>query len=288
MFISETTTLYPRDDDDGQGLTKQNIIIIAVCASVAFLVLAFALFRLIRNCRRSSKAAPLPPPQPLAHQREHHVSLFEQSVPRVTTWYQPQPADHHIRSNSLSGSRASLLGKESPGLSPSIPPSTESMQDLDSRISSQHLPLPNSFYPPVRPSSRSSFNSSDASCAPPPSSAHSFSPDSATPSFPSPARYSRSPRHARPLSMSSTHTYGTTTSRGTSRVRGVPHAPHNQIQIVLPTPLASANNSRESLAIPRGRIGSGAGDRRSVADAWINLSSGTYGTTNLLLVQNLC
>ncbi|TEB39155.1 hypothetical protein FA13DRAFT_1725118 [Coprinellus micaceus] len=68
--------------------------------------------------------------------------------------------------------------------------------------------------------------------------------------------------------MSSTHTYGSTARA--SRIYGVPHAPHNQIQIILPTPLASANNSRESLAMTRARFGPDAFDRRSIADPWMS------------------
>jgi hypothetical protein len=136
--------------------------------------------------------------------------------------------------------------------------------------------LPTASYLHTRPSTSSSLTSSDASCPPPFAQdpvGHSGDLTAAIPPRPtSIGRYSpvNTPsRRARPLSMSSTHTYGSTARA--SRIYGVPHAPHNQIQIILPTPLASANNSRESLAMTRARFGPDAFDRRSIADPWMSM-----------------
>ncbi|EFI28647.1 hypothetical protein CC1G_13673 [Coprinopsis cinerea okayama7 len=266
MPAAPTADIYYRADDEGEGLSRQNIIIIAACSSAAGLILCYFLYRTIRNCRRSANPAPLPPVQPLAHHREHRVAAHENSLSRPPTWFQPAlPATHSM------GSKASLLGKESPLLSGSAPSSsvsaTESGQEFDlppvSADSSQHLPLPSPSYHGGRPGSSSSYNSSDVSCASP----HAFplnSPDSAPP-MPRPVadlRYGSPARRPRPLSMSSMQSMNSRTSRHT--VRGLPHSPYNQVQIVLPTPLASTNNSRESLALSH---------RRSIVDSWLLPSS---------------
>ncbi|KAF6766411.1 hypothetical protein DFP72DRAFT_866414 [Ephemerocybe angulata] len=277
MYTTRTTALFARannQDEDAPGLSKHNVIIVAVCCSFGGLAIAYVLWRTIRNCQRSSQSTPHPLPQPLAHQRQQEIAQVEQETPRLPAWYTPQFAEiQHLRPYSVRDSEASLLGGD--GLTQSPQPSLDNSRE-PSDSSHQHLPLPlslpNAAYHSNRPASRSSFISSDASCAASPARELPISPDSATPFLPRQSGQS-SPmtppfRRARPLSMSSTHTRGSIGSRTTRY--GVPHAPHNQIQIILPTPLASTNNSMESVAIPRSRLGSEAVERRSVADPWIN------------------
>lgn len=220
---------------------------------------------------------------------------MQQQLPRGT-WYEPQlAAGHHLRLDSARGSTASLLGGDSPAFVSSIPPSIDSPGAPSEDSAHQRLPPPPAHILRDRPSTSSSIASSEASSPPlfgqdPEKSGVDLS-AAIPPRQPSTAgRYSpvtTPTRRTRPLSMSSAQTYGS--SARTSRIYGVPHAPHNQIQIILPTPLASANNSRESLAM-RGRYyGADAFDRRSVADPWISMpghmSNGHRSAESLSLPQ---
>lgn len=271
MYTTPTTDYYARaNDDDGSGLSRQNVIIIAVCSSFGGLFLAYFLYRSIRNCLQRSDSTPHPLPQPLFHQRQRQVAQMEQRA----TLYEPEfAAGHSIRLDSSKGSKASLLGIDSPG----VASSSIDYASTPSDSSHQHLPIPNAPCLHDRPKTSSSLASSNSS-SPPPTGQESVAPlDSATAISPRPSStigsYSpvRTPpvRRARPLSMSSTNTYGSMAR--SSRIFGVPHAPHNQIQIVLPTPLASANTSRDSLPMPRGQYGAEPYDRRSLADPWISM-----------------
>lgn len=265
MYMTPTTSYYARaSDEDGSDLSRQNIIIIAVCSSFGGLFLAYFLYRNIRNCVRRADSTPHPLPQPLSHHRQQQM---EQQFPRATL-YDPQfAAGHSLR---LEGSKVSLLGTDSPGLAPSIPPSIDTPSDS----SHQHLPIPTAPNLHNRPSTSFSLASSDAS-SPPPTAVAPLESATATPPRPSSTVGSYSPartppvRRARPLSMSSTNTYGSVAR--SSRIYGAPHAPHNQIQIILPTPLASATASKDSPAVPRGQYGTDAFDRRSIADPWITM-----------------
>lgn len=278
MYTPRNFPIYAREESDGPGLSRQNIIIIAVCSGVAAVVLGYFLYRSIRNCCQYVDPAPLPPVQPLAHHRELHVARVEESIAsRPQTWYQPNhPATHSV------GSKASLLGKsESPLTSP------------QSASTHQHLPLPSPSYRNPRPgSSSSTVTSSDASCTSPHSAPLSV--ESAAPPLPRPITELRSGnppfRRHRPLSMSSTGSHNTAASR-TSRhtLRSVPHAAHSQVQIILPTPLASLNNSRESLSLSIRRRQSGSYDRRSVADSWLLIESSancTHPFYSVFLLSN--
>ena len=271
--MSPPRILLTRADEDGPGLSKQNTIIVAVCAACGGIVLAYILWRVVRN-RNRRPANPLPPPQPLAHHRERQVAQLQESA-RLATWYEPQHnAVGHPRLMSAKNSKASLLGIEPPSPTRSIPPSSEDVRELSiaDETDSRYLPPPNASFHLNRPGSRSSLVSSEASCTTNP-----HTPDSSTHASGRGASGSPAPpptRRQRPLSMSSTNTHHTTMSRRS----GVPHAPYNQIQIILPTPLASANNSRETLPrLRHGRFDSDATDRRSIADPWINLGHGSYG-----------
>lgn len=264
MYTSPTHYLHIRDEaSPNGGLSRQNIIIIAACASGGGLLLVFFFFRSIRSCLRAGDPAPLPPVQPLAHHREQHLARLEGSMAsRPQTWFGPTPPlPPSISSNT------SLLGRNSPVLSPSSTgsplPSSSEIVDLPSP---NHLSLPSPSYH----ADSSSLHSSDASCSPLPSETSSAP---APPRSVSDLRSLHAPnRRTRPLSTSSVGSFNSRTSRNT--IRGAPHAPYSGVQIVLPTPLSSVNNSRESLS--PSRHGS---YRRSVADPWlsIDLSGGESG-----------
>ncbi|TFK30651.1 hypothetical protein FA15DRAFT_629895 [Coprinopsis marcescibilis] len=271
MYTPSIPAIYRRDPSEASGLSRTTIIIIAVCAGVGALVACFLLYRAIRKCRSSARSAPLPPVQPLAHHREHNATRFEESLSRPQTWFEPNiPATHSFRRDSPGESKASLLGKESPLLSPeSICSSADAAQEvIVQQTHFQHLPLPSPSYHNSRPGSSSSLNSSDGSCT-----QHPFpiSSDGHAQPLPRSITDLRSgARRPRPISMSSMASNNTAISRSSRyTVRGVPHSPHNNIQIFLPTPLASESNSRESLALPTRRRQSGAYDRRSIADSWM-------------------
>ncbi|KAF8922337.1 hypothetical protein CPB85DRAFT_1267045 [Mucidula mucida] len=86
-------------------------------------------------------------------------------------------------------------------------------------------------------------------------------------------------RRARPLSMTSTSTSLSKSSRTTLR-SGVPHAPHNHIQIVLPAPLGLQPNREPLSRRPQTYAGPDGFNRLSVVDQWTPKtyrSEGSYG-----------
>ncbi|KAF9455560.1 hypothetical protein BDZ94DRAFT_1316108 [Collybia nuda] len=182
------------------GLSHTTLIIVAVCASVAGVVVVYVALQLARSLQRRRTqfvAAPLPPKQPLAH----HRAKLEVDRP----WF-----------------------SDPDSLSLSSPMTTE-----------PRLLLPNPSFHDLTPS---------------PSSSESHLSQPTPPSRPRPPR---------PLSQVSV------ASSSPSRrhtLRGVPHAPHNQVQIVLPAPLAPG-------LAPRSRPGSlhrdTDSDRYSVVDKWV-------------------
>lgn len=260
MYTPPAHYLHVRDDASANGgLSRQNIIIIAACAGGGGLLLVLFFYHTIRSCMRSGDPAPLPPVQPLAHHRELHLAKIEETLAsRPQTWYSstPPPAPQSI------GSKTSLLGRNSPALSPSSSaspiPFNSQLVDLPSP---NHLSLPSPSYH----ADSSSLHSSDASCSPLPSETSSAL---ALPRSIVDLRSSHTPnRRTRPLSTSSLGSFNSRTSRNT--IRGAPHSPYSEVQIVLPTPLASVNNSRDSLSPNDPRFGSYT--RRSVADPWLSV-----------------
>ncbi|CAA7266641.1 unnamed protein product [Cyclocybe aegerita] len=208
---------------------------------------------------------------PLAHHREHHIAKLEGALPRSATWY----SQHHLAAPapftyaSPRESRTSLLAKNSPTLS-----SADTAEDssISSPVqNSPSLPLPAPSFHPARPGSSSSLGSSDPGHGSPRSSPlepprHMRSSSSSPGSAP----------RSRPLSVSSSHsTLHSKTSRHT--MRGVPHGPHSQVQIVLPTPLAvdlSASASGD-FASQRRVSRFDTTDRRSIVDRWVSPSAMT-------------
>ncbi|KAF8078392.1 hypothetical protein FPV67DRAFT_1775604 [Lyophyllum atratum] len=112
-----------------------------------------------------------------------------------------------------------------------------------------------------------------------PSSSSLHSSDS---NLPSPSRASSRSRRIhpppRPLSTASVISNGNPAlSRSASRntIRGVPHSPHGQVQIILPTPLAPSLQRPLSL---RGHIIEP--DRLSLVDKWIPVGRDDYNPSN--------
>lgn len=203
------------------GLSQQTLIIIYVCAIGGGLLVVLLLYRVVRLCC-SRKPAPLPPIQPLAHQREVQLAHFHANdSPFLAA--PPTPYSSHLGSPASLGSKASLLGGPS---SPhtSLAPTGEGTEDLatlspleppESSISIPHSPT-------TAPSSLSSIHPHAAG-----------TPKSHSKSLNRLSRdHQAQPYHHRPLSVSSSLSH-------IGNRRGTPHGPHSQIQIVLPAPLGS-------------------------------------------------
>ncbi|GLB36366.1 hypothetical protein LshimejAT787_0306540 [Lyophyllum shimeji] len=106
-----------------------------------------------------------------------------------------------------------------------------------------------------------------------PSSSSLQSSDSSQPSPSRESPRSRAGPLPRPLSAASV----TSISRRSSRhaVRGIPHAPHSQVQIILPTPLAPA------LQRPPGRGATHIeSDRMSLVDKWVPVGRDDHHSAN--------
>ncbi|KAJ7139875.1 hypothetical protein C8R44DRAFT_867973 [Mycena epipterygia] len=227
-------------------------IIIGVAASVGGILLAAILYLLLR--RRPKKQVPLPPKQELARYREHHPhDLVPESRPQ--TWYDsgflPVPSGTASNSSLLPSRGASPFSR--PSLNTSESPS-EDMSHLSAGIPMglalpPHLPFDTS-----NTSLSTAETDSPVSSSPPPASASdssfSHTPPRQLSSF---SASSRPNRRSRPLSVGSS---GSRNSRNT--IRGVPHGPHSQIQIILPAPLAF--NDRVSIHESSPRF--------SVVDQW--------------------
>ena len=203
----------------GTGAIKGVIIVFAILGILA--VIAIPVFIL----KRRSKSPPLPPTQPLAHYREREAKCL------------PQPYLPHkeLDQGSKSGSKEGSLG----------PVRMSSVRTTDS---SQSRPT----YGSSSCSSAPLTTFVNASC---PLSVNSQSDEQASPSkgYVSTAQLARSSslsrsrswsRHelTRESSMSMvdlTRTVSTrTSSRSVSTIRGAPHHPQNNVEIVLPAPLA--------------------------------------------------
>jgi hypothetical protein len=227
------------------GLSRDSFIIIVVCGVFGVLILLYILRLLIRS-RRRNIATPLPPIQPLAHHRE-------QQIPKIEFW-QELPRQKF----GLHSSRSSLLPKPSR-------PSSFVLVSTDDVSLSPVSPLSPDPPPPLPSRSFQDLSSSSF-----------ISSETDLPATPPHQSRQSSPRRPRPLSTSSLNTAGTLISRPASRhtLRGVPHAPYNQIQIVLPTPLAPSLYRRASLqgVLPDP-------DRLSTVDMWVPVGRDYLGTS---------
>jgi len=212
-----------------------------------------------------SRRSPLPQRQVLGHQRVRQLVAFTEhqnaSVPKIF-------ADDASSSNH----------EADEGTGTTLPPS--SANEL-------HPPAPPFFSPPMTTSTSSTSLSSSYDRSSPPSdgtrpgTANSLS---KSPTLSVKRSDDRPELRPRPHSMASIGTSQTTT-RSRLSIRGAPHAPHNNIQIVLPAPLAPSLHRRPASAEPRLRRPFGVESmyteswRSSMVDTWISV--GQHGTPEL-------
>jgi hypothetical protein len=234
-------------------LSKTLIIIVAVSGLVGCIVI---LFLISKYCYRP-KSAPLPPIQPLAHRRETRFNYFPHPyVPREDMGLD-QVGQYWSDASLLKTSRnPSFRSGESSGTPPSgdhsflvHPPPTnvtyrsgslsvESYSDEQTSITQQHAPTTRL----ARSTSRARLNR----------------------------------QRSRANSIASTHstfTHAHVSTRPVNAIRGAPHSPHSNVQIVLPTPLAPQlrNHMTANLsAIERyGELV----ERGGIIDRWMTASS---------------
>ncbi|KAJ7275289.1 hypothetical protein B0H12DRAFT_250461 [Mycena haematopus] len=238
-------------------LSAHTTLLIAVVAAVGGLIVVLLL--LFCLCRRPAHKVPLPPKQELARYREQQTVHVE---PRPTTWY--DSALLSAPSGSFAGSKSSLLPPSrggSPSRRPSLNTSESPSEDISDVPMHHGLELPHLSFDTSSTSLSTAETDSPAS-SPPPTASLSDQSLSHTPRHPSSS--SRPNRRPRPISVGSNGSSAISRqSRNNARniptVRGVPHGPHSQVQIVLPAPLAF-NSDRLSVH--------GNSSRLSMVDQW--------------------
>lgn len=265
------------------------IIIVAACAGVGGIILLLTLWRLFRYLRRrqQAKLATLPPPQPLAYQREHFMSLADRNT-RTSSFFEPTP--FHAVGTPLSIYSTSHLLTPNSGDSrreESVPSSA----DLAS-LSDAELVVPRA--PFQRDISASGSDASASTSGSPSPVMFPSSPqvvDGDLPALPASSSvdsrmssYQSSSSHARtrssgyaPLPRPQSLASNLTARSRTSTIRGAPHGPHSRIEIVLPAPLAEqqSRNPYETASVDREF-------RKSFADQWTlaSRSSLSRGSTS--------
>jgi hypothetical protein len=253
-------------------------IVVIVVASVVGLIVLVAVFGLIWS-RRRRKSAPLPPIQPLAHQRERKISQFHErqaslagSISRPGTWYRPTPPFAH-QSRTGTGSEDTLSeallrpGSTLSGPSETQFSSAENMELKAPLMTALEMPRPHSTGE-IATLPGSLFSPSSSSL---PSGSNSTSPARTPPASRSQSK-SRSRSRKRPASMVSS----------TSSSRMLPHGPHSSVQIVMPAPLALYP---EQAIGERGRYISPS--RVSLADPWASVTvSSNSGQPASVLEKN--
>ncbi|KIJ68759.1 hypothetical protein HYDPIDRAFT_25012 [Hydnomerulius pinastri MD-312] len=263
--------VYRRGTSSSGSFSRTTTIIIIVVCIVACLMILFALFRFLHRSWGQT-STPLPPRQPIAHHREQQLSEFAERSGRPTSWFDPTNLSAPL-GLSPAGSDSSLLHtKEGEGFSshrtsPNLPdngyyPRTpQCSSPLPYGPDDLQMPNP-SFGEGSRRNSSSSMGSNSSM---PPSVSARSSPTQASFTRPIP----RQPR-PRPLSMMSTNSVRSTSNRNT--IVGVPHGPHSQVKIVLPSPLAPALHPYITRSGPD--VGFSGSDnlsgsvRNSVVDMW--------------------
>ncbi|KAH9056993.1 hypothetical protein EDB87DRAFT_1144838 [Lactarius vividus] len=278
LNVAHRSLHFPRDGTR-HGLHHITIVIIAVSASLGGVLVTLLLWRLLSRLSRNSRSAPLPPRQALVHQREQQLAAFtgyqNVSVPRNFLDVRPQaPLRHgsnaslipHVDNSSANDSfRASLYTHETDD-------GTEGRSTPQGN--SLHPPTPHFFAPLAPPNASStSLPSSNGHVSEPTSLAATGS----TTISPSQSLRRANPRpRPRPFSMVSNGTSHTgMTARSRSSMRGAPHAPHSNVHIVLPAPLAPnlyppavSEHGRKSL-VGDAAYGDRLSWRNSLADKWI-------------------
>ncbi|KAH8100564.1 hypothetical protein BXZ70DRAFT_160382 [Cristinia sonorae] len=303
-------SLLPRDSPSGGKLSPSTIVVIAVvCGCVVILALVLFLWRSILRLFRPNHAAPLPPVQPLAHQREQHLVAFaDRTSMAPPSWVDVSlHAPHYFPATN---SDISLLQPGTPKDSVFADEVTtaESLSTLPSPLSNSetYLPPPNLVvrsadspspsdsssmrYPtPVSESANNLVSRSEsvphsetasssvsaASSTRPPMSTNSQTP---SPSRSRPRSTMRS-MQTRPTSMisyaGSNHSGRTSVRTNSTVIRGAPHSRHSNIQIVMPAPLAP-----QMTPFGHGWETSSSSNRSSIfVDQWVNGGSAN-GTVN--------
>ena len=268
--------LLPRDAKS-HGLRHTTLVIIVVSASVGGLLVALLFYRILSRSLARSRSAPFPPRQPLVHERELQLTAF--TLHQNASVAQSLPDDRsstHLRHGSISSfvpygdspTKASFAHDTGEGIEKA------GSSSYDIRL---HPPTP-SFATSRKQSSSSptSLPSSNES-SPPSSDAHTIPTTVLTSIPPIPRRPFRH-SNPRPFSMATTDTIqSTATIRSRPSIRAAPHAPHNNIQIVLPAPLAPGLYERSASAEPQGirplaRYNTHADAwRRSLVDSWVTV-----------------
>ncbi|KAK7694449.1 hypothetical protein QCA50_001635 [Cerrena zonata] len=272
---SNTTRIFRRDGDG--GLSTGDIIGIAVaCGSVAILILSLFLWRLLARCCRRKPSAPLPPVQDLAHRREQQLAILNAN--RSTVWLDNSVnsrSKHFLHPTASDVSLISGMPERKNSFYTDEGTTAESSTTFPSPLSANDLALPppnpmffNTASPHNSMTSMASSNGSGEIApvdATPPEVGSPVSEVTSTSEHgslfatprprPQPSSSSGSPgtrsvsrsasrQRSRPSSMVSyaatsysghtMHTMRTTNSI----IRGAPHGPHSNVQIVLPAPLA--------------------------------------------------
>ena len=239
FHIAHRSLHSPRDTRHGPQ--HATIIIIAVSASLGAILVTLLCLYFLSRWSRSHRSAPLPPRQDLVHEREQQLAAFTEhlntSVPRIFLDARPSALGARESSN------ASLIPHVD-NLSPNNPYRV-SFYDTDDGTEGQSHAHVNPLQPPTpRFSARHSSNSTSSTSLPS-SSDHLSEPTTpavkrSSSSSPSQSQRRPNPRpRPRPFSVASNATSHTgITVRSRSSMRGAPHAPHVNVQIVLPAPLA--------------------------------------------------
>ena len=190
-------------------LSTTLIIVIAVSGLVGCLLILFIIFR----CCRRPKSAPLPPIQPLAHDREKEL---------------PHPRSFR---NSLAPNQLGEYESDSSLLRQSRKPSFQTAESEGTPSSSNH-----SFLSPP-PQTNAAFQSSPRSADDEQTSTAQHY-VSTTRQARSVSRGTRRPRSRVISTASSNNIFAQVSPRPTSIIRGAPHSALSSVQIVLPAPLA--------------------------------------------------
>ncbi|KAI9512632.1 hypothetical protein F5148DRAFT_792280 [Russula earlei] len=253
--VRHSLPLFPRDATSHGHTT----IIIAVSASVGALLVTFLFFRILSRLLGRSRSVPLPPRQALVHQRELQLAAFDEhknaNVP-----------DHQLSMPMYHGSTTSLV-QHINGSSTNVSNSCLTDEGPEAGPPSyrvhRHRPKPPFAAPGI------------ASNASPPSRPLPSPPlsEAATPTTIS---SSRPIKRLEPSPSSTVPTQSSTmTTRSRLGVRGVPHATHSNVQIVLPAPLAPNLYERsawEGPQNPRPFLGDGTHVEPwtgSLVDTWV-------------------
>ncbi|KAI0005498.1 hypothetical protein BJV74DRAFT_804804 [Russula compacta] len=267
----------PRSVSTSHGLRHTTVIIIIVSASVGSLLVAIVFWRIF--LRRPRSAAPLPLRQALVHRRELQLAAFTEHKNASHVKILPDvPSTVSIPHGSTSslvpyvGDSPASTSNRASSYTHETDARTEA--DFPSHGNQPHPPtLP---FPPRIPPSASSTSLPIFNDRSPPSSEVTTSPATFSTSV-SPSQSFRRPRPIdratqRPYSMVSIGTMNTTTTmRSRPSVRAAPHAPHSNVQIVLPAPLAPGLYERPASEIVDDNTYMGSW-RSSMVDTWVSVS----------------